>query len=99
MRDGLWRRLDPAMPAITSSELDAFDGWLRGHEAGVANALDLYAATDALRGEPECAPCASKLCALLWPLLARPATATQARERDDRAGRAYLDALRQGSKP
>jgi len=96
--DALWRKLDTTK-RIDAGDLDAFEGWLRRHEADVPDALSLYAASDALRAEPGCVSCARKLRALLWPLLATPATATQSRDENDRAGRAYLDALREERKP
>lgn len=77
------------------AELDALQAWLRGNEARVPDALDLFAAIDEVRGDPACAPCRQRLRALLWSASAQPPAQVPRRGAADEAGRRYLDALRQ----
>ncbi len=85
----VWRALaDTGTP-----DWDGFESWVRQREATLPAALDLLAATDALRRDPDCAACRDRLYAQLWPLLPVPATGAGLRETPDEAGRAYLDAI------
>jgi hypothetical protein len=92
----LWRALEAG---ATPAQLTAFEAWLREHEAGLPQALSLHAALDEVRRDPGCRGCALRLRAQLWPLLPLPATAVPARAGDDRAARAYLDALQKERRP
>ncbi len=89
----LWRALDDGRAAPVAAELDAFENWLRAHESGLPDALDLFAVVDELRRAPACTDCANRLRSRLWPLLVSPAPQVESRREPDRAGRAYLDAL------
>lgn len=76
--------------------LDALEQWLRKNEARVPDPLALVAAIDAVRQEPGCMPCRTKLRGLIWTALPRPPAQVQRRDAGDAAGRRYLDALRGG---
>ena len=90
-----WTSLaNDAVPADVA-DLDALQAWLRGNEARVPDALDLFAAIDEVRGDPACAPCRQRLRALLWSASAQPPAQVPRRGVVDEAGRRYLDALRQ----
>ena len=90
-----WTSLaNDAVPADVA-DLDALQAWLRGNEARVPDALDLFAAIDEVRGDPACAPCRQRLRALLWSASAQPPAQVPRRGAVDEAGRRYLDALRQ----
>ncbi len=99
----LWQALAPPagpVPAGSAGEgpdaiaaLDAFATWLRANEHRLADPLDLVAALEAVRADPACVDCRSRLRERLWPLLPRPAAAVLPRATPDRAGQAYLDAL------
>ena len=92
-----WTTLvNDSVPADVA-DLDALQAWLRGNEARVPDALDLFAAIDEVRGDPACAPCRQRLRALLWSASAQPPAQVPRRGAVDEAGRRYLDALRQES--
>ena len=76
-----------------------FETWLRANEAGVPDALGLYAAMDAWRIDRDCATCAEKLRARLWALLPPAVPAIEARAKPDARGAAYLDGLQEARKP
>jgi hypothetical protein len=74
-------------------DLDPLEDWLGQRPAPVANPLELLAAADRVRREPDCRECARALGRLIWPLLPRPPAQVPARPRPDAAGRRYLDAI------
>lgn len=74
-------------------DLDALQRWLRENEARVADPLSLFAAIDAVRGDPACRDCRQRLRGLLWPVQARPPAQVR-RRATDAVGERYLDALR-----
>jgi hypothetical protein len=89
-----WQALQDAPGARASApDYEALERWARSPEARVADPLALFAAIDAARGEPACAPCRARLRAALWPLLPKQPAGATARPRADAAGAAYLDAL------
>lgn len=92
----LWQALEAGPGPSASAELEAFERWLRARESSLPGALDLFAAVDALRLDPNCAACATTLRNRLWPLLPARAPAVESRRAPDRRGRAYLDALQGG---
>jgi hypothetical protein len=55
--------------------------------------LALFAAIDAARRDPSCIECREQLRRALWPMLPRPTPAPTQRERREKTGQAYLDAL------
>lgn len=71
-----------------------WDAWQRRRGTQAADALDLAAAADSLRRDPDCHACLVDLRERLWPLLPRASAASAGRGAIDAAGRAYLDALR-----
>ena len=87
-----WQTMDDA----SASE---FETWVRANEAGVPDALGLYAAMDAWRIDRDCATCAEKLRARLWALLPPAVPAIEARAKPDARGAAYLDGLQEARKP
>ena len=64
----------------------------------VADPLSLFAAIDAVRGDPDCHDCRQRLRGLLWTVLARPPAQVR-RRTTDAAGERYLDALRREGAP
>lgn len=90
-----WRALTSDDASGDGADLDALQDWLRGNETRVPDALDLFAAIDAVRGDPACAACRRHLRALLWSASAQPPAQAPRRAAADAAGRRYLDALRQ----
>ncbi|MGN6225680.1 hypothetical protein [Pseudoxanthomonas sp.] len=74
-------------------DLDALQRWLRENEARVADPLSLFAAIDAVRGDPACRECRQRLRGLLWSVQARPPAQVR-RRATDAVGERYLDALR-----
>ena len=91
----LWHSLDESATDRPAVDFVALERWLRAHEARLADPLAFVAAIEALRADPQCAPCRSDLRALLWPLLPRPAATVPRRDAGDAGGRRYLEALRQ----
>ena len=79
-------------------DLDALQRWLHDNEARVADPLSLFAAIDAVRGDPDCHDCRQRLRGLLWTVLARPPAQVR-RRTTDAAGERYLDALRREGAP
>ncbi len=74
-------------------DLDALQRWLNENEARVADPLSLFAAIDAVRGDPACRDCRQRLRGLLWSVQARPPAQVR-RRATDAVGERYLDALR-----
>lgn len=87
----LWQALAPG--AEPGETLAAFADWLQANEAKLADPLDLVAALEAVRADPACADCRTRLRERLWPLLPPTAAATAPRATPDRRGQAYLEAL------
>lgn len=79
-------------------DLDALQRWVHDNEARVADPLSLFAAIDAVRGDPDCRGCRQRLRGLLWSVLARPPAQVR-RRATDATGERYLDALRQEARP
>ncbi len=91
-----WRALAPDAAldaAALSAQLDALARSTATQAARGGDPLTIAAAIDALRRDPACRDCRARLRAALWPLLARPPGAPEARTSGDRSGDAYLDAL------
>jgi hypothetical protein len=95
-----WQRLSEASSTADDgasnppwADLESLAGWVRAQEARIPQAIELLAAIDALRDDPQCDACRQQLRALLWPLLPTPATATGMRATASASGTAYLDAL------
>ncbi|KRA54219.1 hypothetical protein ASD77_06245 [Pseudoxanthomonas sp. Root65] len=90
-----WAALANDRVPADAADLDALQAWLRNNEARVPDALDLFAAIDEVRGDPDCAPCRQRLRSLLWSASAQPPAQVPRRGATDDVGRRYLDALRQ----
>ena len=74
-------------------DLDALLRWLDAHPQALPDPLDVTAAVDELRQQPDCQPCRQRLRARLWPAVV-PAPAPGARRpAADAMGKRYLDAL------
>ncbi len=80
-------------------DLEAFDSWLRGDGAKRTDALNLIAAVDALRRQPQCSDCRDRLLDQLWRSLPSPPVVTKLRTTPDQAGRGYLDRIDDGARP
>ncbi|MGG4629848.1 hypothetical protein ACLPGS_12815 [Stenotrophomonas maltophilia] len=85
-----WQRLgdDNGAP-----DLDALAAWQQRNAAYLPDALDLAAAIEQLRIEPDCGDCRQRLRAQLWRALHRPLPQTMRRSAADAMGQRYLDAL------
>ncbi|HDS1364608.1 TPA: hypothetical protein UL927_003211 [Stenotrophomonas maltophilia] len=85
-----WQRLgdDNGAP-----DLDALAAWQQRNAAYLPDALDLAAAIEQLRIEPDCGDCRQRLRAQLWRALQRPLPQTMRRSAADAMGQRYLDAL------
>ena len=89
-----WRALQDAPGKDRKApDYDALERWARAHDTQASDPLALFAAIDAARRDPSCAGCREQLRRALWPMLPRPTPTPIERERADKAGRAYLDAL------
>ncbi|MBH1645655.1 hypothetical protein I5U75_19645 [Stenotrophomonas maltophilia] len=85
-----WQRLgdDNGAP-----DLDALAAWQQRNAAYLPDALDLAAAIEQLRIEPDCGDCRQRLRAQLWRALQRPLPQTMRRSAADAMGQRYLAAL------
>ncbi|PZS67697.1 hypothetical protein A7X76_14945 [Stenotrophomonas maltophilia] len=85
-----WQRLgeDNGAP-----DLDALAAWQQRNAAYLPDALDLAAAVEQLRIEPDCGDCRQRLRAQLWRALQRPLPQAMRRSAADAMGQRYLDAL------
>ena len=82
-----------------SVDLDALSRWLDAHPNAVPDPLDVVAAIDALRQQPDCRTCRNELRAQLWPALRRADGPPARRNAADAAGRRYLEALSAPQEP
>ncbi len=97
-----WRALAPDADgdaAALTAQLDALARNPAAQAARGGDPLAIAAAIDALRRDPGCRDCRARLREALWPLLARPPGAPEARAAGDRSGDAYLDALGREARP
>lgn len=85
-----WQALATADADI---DLDTLSRWLDTHPQAVPDPLDIAAAIDELRQQPDCSACRQRLREQLWPALQRPVGPPARRNAADAAGRRYLDAL------
>ena len=74
-------------------DLDALAAWQQRNAAYLPDALDLAAAIEQLRIEPDCIDCRQRLRAQLWRALQRPLPQAMRRSAADAMGQRYLDAL------
>ncbi len=96
----LWTALEQGEPA----DLNALESWLAQTPAPAVDPLELLAAADRLRRDPDCRDCANALARLIWPLLPRPPAQVPTRPQPDAVGQQYLDAIqaesnRRGGRP
>ncbi len=85
-----WRALATADAPV---DLDALSRWLDTHPQAVPDPLDIAAAIDELRQQPDCRACRQRLRDQLWPALPRAPGPPARRDAADAMGRRYLDAL------
>lgn len=85
-----WRALATADAVV---DLDALSRWLDAHPQAVPDPLDIAAAIDELRQQPDCRACRQRLRDQLWPALPRAPGPPPRRDAADAMGRRYLDAL------
>jgi len=85
-----WRALATADEAV---DLDAVSRWLDAQPQAVPDPLDIAAAIDELRQQPDCRACRQRLRDQLWPALPRAPGPPARRDAADAMGRRYLDAL------
>src|SRR5690606_32077213 len=80
-----------AWQALASSEgkvdLDALLRWLDAHPQAWPDPLDVIAAIDEVRQQPDCQPCRQRLREQLWPALQRPLGPPARRNAADASGR------------
>lgn len=94
-----WRALGDGPGAIRGPiALDALDRWVRGEAARLPDPLALLGALDAVRRDPDCAPCRTKLGGLLWTAMERPPARPARRPAPDANGTRYLRAI-EGAAP
>ncbi|KAA8998289.1 hypothetical protein FJU31_10445 [Stenotrophomonas cyclobalanopsidis] len=74
-------------------DLDALATWQQRNAAFLPDPLDLAAAIEQLRIEPDCSDCRQRLRAQLWRALQRPLPQVMRRTATDAMGQRYLDAL------
>jgi hypothetical protein len=82
-----------------ASGLAELERWVGARESELPQGIDVLAAIDELRNDPQCVDCRNRLGALLWTLLPVPASATGTRAEGGTAGTAYLEALRREPAP
>ncbi len=80
-------------------DLDALSRWLDAHPTAWPDPLDVIAAIDDVRQQPDCQPCRMRLRDQLWPALQRPLGPAARRNAADATGRRYLDALTAPQEP
>lgn len=80
-------------------DLDALSRWLDAHPNAAPDPLDVVAAIDALRQQPDCRACRNELRAQLWPALRRAEGPPARRNAADATGRRYLEALSAPQEP
>ncbi|WP_313144167.1 hypothetical protein [Stenotrophomonas sp.] len=85
-----WQRLGDG---DGTPDLDAMATWQQRNAAFLPDALDLAAAIEQLRIEPDCSDCRQRLRAQLWRALQRPLPQVMRRTATDAMGQRYLDAL------
>jgi hypothetical protein len=85
-----WQRLGDG---DDTPDLDALATWQQRNAAFLPDALDLAAAIEQLRIEPDCSDCRQRLRAQLWRALQRPLPQVMRRTATDAMGQRYLDAL------
>ncbi len=85
-----WQRLGDG---DGTPDLDALATWQQRNAAFLPDALDLAAAIEQLRIEPDCSDCRQRLRAQLWRALQRPLPQVMRRSAADAMGQRYLDAL------
>jgi hypothetical protein len=89
-----WRALGDGPDAIRGPiNLAPLDGWVRANATRLPDALALSGAIDAVRQDPVCAACRTKLRALLWAAMERPSGHLARRRPADAAGARYLDRI------
>jgi hypothetical protein len=85
-----WQALATADAPV---DLDALSRWLDANPGAVPDVLDVAAAIDELRQQPDCRSCRFHLRNQLWPALQRAPGPPARRAAADASGRRYLDAL------
>lgn len=80
-----------AVDGVGRGDAGALDRYLAG--ASVRDPLALAAARDAVRRDPACAACRTRLRGLVWEALSSPPAGAARRDGGDAAGRRYLDAI------
>ena len=85
-----WQRLGDG---DGTPDLDALARWQQRNAAFLPDALDLAAAIEQLRIEPDCSDCRQRLRTQLWRALQRPLPQVMRRSAANAMGQRYLDAL------
>jgi hypothetical protein len=91
-----WAAID-GLPTAGGLRFDNVARWVRAQGGKIQDPLALEAAIDALRAQPGCASCRTRLRGLLWSALSRPTPGVIRRGAGDADGRRYLDALGRGA--
>lgn len=94
-----WRALGDGPGAIRGPiALEPLDRWVRNEASRLPDPLALSGALDAVRRDPDCAPCRTKLRGLLWTAMERPPARPARRAAPDANGTRYLRAI-EGAAP
>ncbi|MCI4589316.1 DUF4175 domain-containing protein [Sphingobium sp. BYY-5] len=93
-----WRALGAGPDAIRGPvNLAPLEGWVRANAVRLPDALALSGAIDAVRRDPACTPCRTKLRAQLWSAMERPFGQPARRRPADASGARYLRAIEGGA--
>lgn len=89
-----WQALAADAPR-DALDADALQRWIDTHRDRIDAPLDLLAALDGVRLQPDCQPCRRELRARLWSVLRPPPAGMAARAPIDAQGARYLRALQE----
>jgi hypothetical protein len=88
-----WRALGEAGAADIAPVLASLEAWVRTDAGRGVDTLSFEEAIDAVRRDPACAACRTRLRGLVWTALQPPPPHAARRLEPDAAGRRYLEAL------
>jgi hypothetical protein len=88
-----WRALGEAGAADVTPVLASLEAWVRTDAGRGVDTLSFEEAIDAVRSDPDCAVCRTRLRGLVWTALKPPPPHVARRPEADAAGRRYLEAL------
>lgn len=93
-----WRALGQGPEAVRGPiAFEALERWIGANAGRLSDPLALSSAVDTVRREPDCEACRTRLRAMLWTAMERPAVNVARRRPADARGARYLGALGGGS--